>query len=223
MNADQYLFEIDLSNDWDSKAEVSLRMHSKATSSSVDDPIPVLMRGSFFAGAPNDNNIYLYGGTTSFVNTTFPDFQWPGSQQYVLWSYNTVQQKWTKYDRQTVSSDAPNRPNAGSWAGAPDQGYSFYFNGQIDQGSSKERKYPDSTSFAMDGMIAIDLNNQTARNLSTQGVTEGSGRTRGGMVYLPNVGRYGLMVQIGGMSTSLESNMDNNIFRLVRRPSEQWT
>jgi hypothetical protein len=191
-----------MAQDWDWKGTFPIHEIPKTVNPKTGTPVPLVQRGGLYAGAPNDNNIFLYGGTTSYPNTSFPNYEWPGPPIYTLWSFDTVLREWNQYDSQQVSRDAPNRPNAGVWDGAPDQGLAFYFNGQVDSGSSSSTQYLGSESYSLDGMVVIDTSNQTARNLSTQNVVRGAPRTRGKMTYLPNIGTNGILVVLGGTSQS---------------------
>lgn len=205
-----------MTQDWDWKGNFPISKIPKGVNAQTDTPVPLVERGALYAGAPKDDNIYLYGGTTSYQNTSFPGYEWPGSALYSLWSFDTVLRTWNLYSNQEVCSDAPNRPNAGAWDAAPDQGLAFYFNGQIDSGSSITTQDLRSDSYSLDGMIVIDTNAQTARNLSTESVVQGAPRTRGKMTYIANVGTYGILVLLGGTSQSLQNSSDEGTGNLVR-------
>lgn len=151
---------------------------------------PVLARGALWPGANDDDNIYLWGGTTSYMNTSFPGFKNPYPANYSLWSYNIVNQTWGQYD---VSDGSPNRPSSGSFTYSKDQALGFYFNGQLDSGSSQETQdLGDAAKVFLEGMIVVDTNKRTARNISTAAVVGDMPRTRGRMIYLNNIGLNGM-------------------------------
>ncbi|KAJ5621744.1 hypothetical protein N7528_006527 [Penicillium herquei] len=165
------------------------------------DP-PVNIRGALFAGTEDDDSVYTYGGTVSWVNESFPGFQWPTAPAYTLWSYGISSGDWDQYD---ISLDAPYRPAGGAYAEATDQGLGFYLNGFIDNGSSS--LYSDLTNFQryLDGLIVLDISTQEAVNISTSELTHYP-RAMGGLVSLPNLGSQGIMVSMGGMTKSPDSS-----------------
>lgn len=153
------------------------------------------MRGGLFEG-PDDENIWLYGGTTSWWNTSFPGIQFPQSDYYSLWSYNTSDQLWMEH---SVYNDAPLRPSSGAYAEAPELGLAFYFNGEIDSGSSKEtQSLGTDQKIFLEGMIVLNLTDGTARNISTTAVSGSLPRSRGVLEYVPGYGEKGILVAIGG-------------------------
>lgn len=156
----------------------------------------MLSRGALFYGSENDSNIYLWGGTTSYWNTSFPGFEPPTPQQYSLWSFDIATQGWDQYD---VTLGSANRPSSGSFTNAEELGLGFYFNGELDSGSEiQTQTYGDGVKQLIGGMIVVDLVKQTARNLSTQAVSSDVPRSRGSMMYISDIGSHGIIVQIGG-------------------------
>lgn len=103
--------------------------------------------------------------------------------------------QWSDIDLGEV---APLRPNYGAAAQAVDQGIAFYFNGQLDSGSSKNLGIPNVTQVFLSGTVVINTTDQTARNLSTAQVSPDLARAGGEMQYLPEVGEKGALVLIGG-------------------------
>ncbi|KAI9775133.1 MAG: hypothetical protein M1835_005928 [Candelina submexicana] len=194
-----FLIEVDLSQSWDWKTNISEKAESVTAPNSVSPP--TLVRGALFQGSPDDNSIYLYGGTTSWWATpnqgTSSGFNPPTPQQYSLWSYDTVAKKW---DNPDISAASQVRPNSGAYAEAPDLGLAFWFNGMLDSGSSSETMvFGDNTKVYFETMIVIDTNKKTARNLSTSAVTKSTtGLALGAMQYVPGVSDKGILVQIGG-------------------------
>ncbi|KAJ6016030.1 hypothetical protein N7540_010621 [Penicillium herquei] len=172
-----------------------------ADASTGTDP-PVNIRGALYAGTQDDDNVYTYGGTVSWINETFPGFQWPTAAAYTLWSYGISSHSWDQYD---ISLDAPYRPAGGSYAEATEQGLGFYLNGFIDNGSSIN--YADFSNFRryLDGLIVVDISTQEAVNISTSSLTNYP-RAMGGLVSLPNIGSEGIMVSLGGVTKSADNS-----------------
>jgi len=157
----------------------------------------------------------LLGGTTSYWNTSFPNFQAPYPAQYSLWSYNISSQSWGQYD---ITFGSPNRPNSGASTEARDQALAFYFNGQLDSGSEEATTHLDKGEEAyLKGMIVVDTNNQTARNLSTQAVVGDTPRSRGEMQYIEELGGKGILVHIGGNQKGPEDASNSSMSDLVSR------
>ena len=193
--SDNVLIEIDLSKSWDWKKNISEKAINKTGIANVLST-PVLSRGALYGGATGDDNIYLYGGTTSYSNTSDPAWEPPTSSQYSLWSYNTVSKSVAQYN---ISGESPYRPSSGAYAQAADQGLAFYMNGEVDSGSSTETQgLGDSKKYFLDGMMVINTTERTAQNLSTAAVADGQPRTYGSLQYVPGVGQNGILVHFGG-------------------------
>ena len=185
-----------MSQSWDWKTNISENALAKTPNPRTGTAPPVLSRGALFYGSANDSNIYLWGGTTSYWNTSFPGFEAPTPQQYSLWSFDMATQEWDQYD---LTLGSANRPSSGSFTNAEELGLGFYFNGELDSGSEiQTERYGNAVKQLIGGMIVVDLVNQTARNLSTQAVSGDMPRSRGGMMYIHNIGPEGVIVQIGG-------------------------
>ena len=166
--ADEYMINVDLS-----LLGVGLAYESESTFNITASPItgflpPQVIRGTMYQGSQGDDNIYLYGGTTSYVNTGFPGWQPPTPSTYTLWSYDTKYRQWTNYN---VEQSAPYRPSNGAAAEAADQGLAFYFNGELDSGSSQGIDLKNDTGVFVSGMVVVNTTDQTARNLSTAQVS----------------------------------------------------
>lgn len=206
-----------MSQSWDWKTNISENALAKTPNPRTGTAPPVLSRGALFYGSANDSNIYLWGGTTSYWNTSFPGFEAPTSQQYSLWSFDIATQKWDQYDLMLGSA---NRPSSGSSTNAEELGLGFYFNGELDSGSETQTQiYGNDVKQLIEGMIVVDLANQTARNLSTQAVSGDMPRSRGGMIYINDIGPHGVIVQIGGNQQNVTNTTDitsPNIENLVR-------
>lgn len=154
----------------------------------------MLVRGSLFAGPLNDTKIYSYGGSDTYENVSFPGWVGPTSDQYPLWSYEYSDAAWKSYD---LSGSGVIRPSSGATAEARDQGLAFWYNGQLDSGSSTETQPLGDIIQFIKGMVVIDFNTGLARNLSTDAVSD-QPRVRGKMVYVPGIGEKGALVLIGG-------------------------
>jgi hypothetical protein len=189
-----------MTSSWDWKTNISMVSLNKTNNPKTGTPPPLVVFGGLYPGGQDDRKIYLYGGTTSFQNTSFPGFSGPTSAQYTLWSYDPTTSEWNQFD---ITDTAPNRPNSGAYTEAPDQDLAFYFNGQIDQGSQLDTQSLNGAKRFMPGMIVINTHNQTARNLSTDAVVQSKPRTRGKMTYLPAVGKNGILVLLTGTSKSV--------------------
>jgi hypothetical protein len=191
-----------MSKSWDRATNMSQRLVKKTKSPRTGMSPPVVIRGALYGGAPDDNRIYLYGGTTSWQNTSFPGFVPPQPAKYSLWSYDTTSEIW---DQSDITSASPQRPSSGAYAEAPDQSLAFYFNGRVDSGSSKETYSLGNGVRFLEGMVVINTNNQTARNLSTSTVSGDFPRAGGRLQYIPNIGKKGILVHIGGTYKSVSS------------------
>lgn len=73
------------------------------------------------------------------------------------------------------------------------------------------------------GMIVVDLVNQTARNLSTDAVSGNTPRSRGGMMYIDEVGSHGMIVQIGGNYQNVTNTTDITLAGLENLVSQRLT
>ena len=204
---DDYLIAIDLTKSWDWKTNISEAALTKTANPQTETKPPVHSRGALYHGADEDENIYLWGGTTSYWNTSSPGYQAPINQQYALWSYDTVTKTWDQFD---VTLGSPNRPSRGSYTEAKDQQLGFYFNGMLDSGSELESQDLGSGNYQfLEGMIVIDTGNQTARNLSTKAVGGDMPRSRGAMIHVSAVGENGALVLIGGNQQSSKNTTDS--------------
>ena len=219
---DNYLIRVDTGSSWDWKTNISENTIVKTANPQTGITPPVLANGALFHGTEDDNNIYLFGGTTSFENTSFPGYQQPSLRVYNLWSYNIISKEWNHYD---ISQGVPfNRPSSGSSSEARDQGLAFFLNGELDSGSSLETTgLGDGNTVWLGGMIVINTNNQTARNVSTYGLSPDRPRTRGLLQYIIGVGSNGIMVQIGGNQKPLSTTVRTDaVGDLVSNSSVWW-
>ena len=203
MLTDEYMITVDLSLLGLGLAKSAFSITANPTTGSLP---PQVVRGTMYHGSQGDDGIYLYGGTTSYANTSFPGWQPPTPSTYTLWSYDTRSRKWTHYN---IEQSAPYRPSNGAAAEAVEQGLAFYFNGELDSGSSQGIDIMNLTSVFVSGMVVVNTTDQTARNLSTAQVSIDQARARGRMQYVPGIGEKGILVLIGG--STFPANQLNNM------------
>ncbi|KAI0540586.1 hypothetical protein GGR58DRAFT_498938 [Xylaria digitata] len=186
VGTNNYVITVNLSVSWDWKTNISKKFVETTVALGTSNLIPIVQSGVLFQGNPDDPQIYLYGGVTSDINTSFVDWQGPTTSQYSLWGLNTQTFGWTQYD---VSLAAPERPSRGFWAEIPDQGQAFYMNGLVNNLSSASTRSANIPETNLEGI---------ASNRSTDIITNGNPRTRGGIVYIADVGSSGILVSLGG-------------------------
>jgi hypothetical protein len=187
---------IDNSKPWDYLINVPQSQLPTPALEPADAP-SAMVRGALFSGNSDDSRIYLYGGTTSFLNESFAGFKQPLSSQYPLWSYDVANNEWSP-----VNMTGPNlrRLHGGAYAEAPDQGLAFYFNGQLDNGSDSLVANSSEFHEFVAGMLVIDFKNEEVRNISTGALGNGTARVGATLQYLPGVGENGALVLLGGGS-----------------------
>ncbi len=211
--ADEYMINVDLS-----LLGLGLAYESESafniTANSITGSLPPqVVRGTIYHGSQGDDSVYLYGGTTSYANTSFLGWQPPTSSTYTLWSYDTKYKQWTNHN---VEQSAPYRSSNGAAAEAVDQSLAFYFNGELDSGSSQGIDIRNGTGVFISGMVVVNTTDQTARNISTTQVSIDLARARGRMQYIPGVGGKGILVLIGGSSFPANQLKKVNSDNLVR-------
>jgi hypothetical protein len=165
-----------------------------------------------YGGPVTGTNIYIFGGTKSQLNATFASTN-PDPSTYSLWSFDTKSQSWNQYD---VSAAVPQRPSRGSYAEAPDQGLAFFFNGQIDKGSSTQTTKLGNDTLGIEGMIMLNMTAEAgplARNLSTSSLGSDTAVASSELVYVPQVGKSGILVEMGGalISTSVAAEQNGTL------------
>lgn len=195
-----------MSTSWDWKSNVSIIKVNKTANPQTGTFPPLVGHAALYRGNESDNNIYLYGGTVDFTNTKFPGWQYPTSNQYSLWSYDTVAKIWDQYD---VTLNAPERPASGAHAEAPELGLAFWLNGEIDTGSDNNLALIQEFERYLDGFIVIDTNMQTAMNVSTASLDR-TPRIGGGLAYISGIGSKGIVVAIGGITRSVADNSNSS-------------
>ncbi|CAD6584293.1 MAG: hypothetical protein ASARMPRED_001726 [Alectoria sarmentosa] len=209
----EYMINVNLSTSWDWKTnifETASNITANPTTGSVP---PQVVNGALYQGTQDDDSIYLYGGTTSYANVSFPGWQGPVAPTYSLWSYDPGSAQWSQFD---VSHNAPYRPSNGAAAEAVDQGLAFYYNGELDNGSSEqELGIIAGTNVFLSGMVVINTTDQTARNLSTAQVSGDLARAHARMQYIPGAGEKGVLVLIGGSTFPANQLHSTDIVNLL--------
>lgn len=184
-----------MSSSWDWQTNISQHALEKTNAVNTNGETPFLVRGSIFQGPSNDTKLYVFGGSTTYENTSFPGFISPTSDRHPLYSFDYGSSQWNAID---LSSSDVIRPSSGASAEAPDLGLGFWYNGQLDSGSSSQSApLGDGVIRFMMGMTVIDFHNGSAKNISTSAVSD-QPRVRGKMVYIPGIGRKGILVLVGG-------------------------
>jgi hypothetical protein len=147
---------------------------------------------------PSDENLYIFGGSTSQLNGTFST-NYPDPSTYSLWSYNTSDNSWNQYD---VSAAVPERPSRGAYAEAADQGLGFYLGGELDTGSSTTARDLGNQTLGLQGMTMLNLTDHTkSRNMSTSFYPD-AGVVSSTLTYVPGLGDHGILVGMGGTQMS---------------------
>jgi hypothetical protein len=199
IGVNSYMITIPLNYTWDWKTNITVEAQAKnVTNPNTGTLPPSQMRGHMFHGPASKPEVYVYGGTTFMGNQSFEAYAWPDSSSYPLWSYNYgPNYPWNQYPGSTQWM-----PNHGAGADAIDQGLGFYLNGQIDWGTSSRTldTFPKSEALYMPvkGMVVLDFNTQTGRNISTSKLRGDVPRVGGSMEYLPSVGQMGALLALGG-------------------------
>lgn len=184
-----------MSSSWDWQTNISQHALEKTMAVNTNGATPFLVRGSIFQGPSNDTKLYMFGGSTTYENNSFPGFVGPTSDRHPLYSYDHSASQWNAID---LSSYDIIRPASGATAEAPDLGLGFWYNGQLDSGSSTQsQNLGDGVIKFMMGMTVLDFYHGSARNLSTDAVSD-QPRVRGKMVYIPGIGQRGILVLVGG-------------------------
>lgn len=213
---DEELIAIDVGKPWDWKTNISEEVIPKGKNPKTGTDVPFLSRGTLYHGLDSDENFYLWGGTTSYINTSFPGWQPQYVSTYSLWSYSIISKQWDQHD---LTRNVPRRPSSASSAEIPHLGLAFYFNGELDSGSSQDSGIKGKNDkIFLEGMLVIDTQNQTARNISTTAVVGDTPRTRGEMQYVPGIGNKGILVQIGGNQKPVNDTQDRDVGDLVFLP-----
>jgi hypothetical protein len=193
----QELITVDMTKSWNWRSSgFPQAAIPKGQDSTGRLPAPDMSRGALYPDPSDPNKFWLFGGSTATDNTSFVGWQEPQPNAYSLWSYETQGDVWTAYD---MSSYGIQKPSSGPSVSIPEKGLAFWFNGMQDNGSSADTTGLEDTSRFLDGMVVLDLNKQSAKNLSTSAVSN-QARVRGQMVYVPVPDSDGILVLLGGGS-----------------------
>jgi hypothetical protein len=181
---------IDMTKSWDSNTNLPIKALQKGTG------IPYLTRGAMYPHPAGNKTFLSFGGTVAMDNTTFSGWQAAQDESKSIYSYDVAGNSWQGSD---LTSSGLIRPCSGASAYSKDKGLGFYYNGEQDWGSSQQARALNDTIKFIDGMVVLDLHNQSApaRNLSTAAVSA-SGRVRSQMVHVPLPGSDGILVLLGG-------------------------
>lgn len=196
LHLDEYLITVPMNASWNWKTNISVTALEKPENPNTGTPPPNNVRGALYAGAHDDPNVYIYGGTVSWANQSFPGFQWPTSGTYALWGYDTSDGSWDQHD---VSLDLPYRPAGGAYAESIDLGLAFYLGGFLDNGSSSDYIHYSEFKQYLNGLVVLNTTTKEASNISTSSL-KSYPRAQGGLAHIPNLGSEGILVSIGGMT-----------------------
>ncbi|OAL30118.1 hypothetical protein AYO20_08921 [Fonsecaea nubica] len=190
------LISVDMTASWDWKTNVSISQNARRESGSVAGmqwPVNV-HDGSLFGGMESSTTLYMFGGTTSGFNQTFPNFLVPPTTQYGLWTYDMGADVWAAID---TSGSLDTIPSWGANTEAPDQGLAFYVGGQIDSGTANTTQFLEDDTVGVGGMVVIDTTSNKIKNITVEDEVK-SNRQGAGMVYVDNFGDAGVLVLLGG-------------------------
>jgi hypothetical protein len=204
----QELITVDMTKSWNWRDNGFPQAAIPKGQDSTDTlPAPDMSRGALYPDPRDPNKFWLFGGSTAVDNTSFVGWQEPQPNAYSLWSYEAQDNVWTAYD---MSQYGIQKPASGPTVSVPEKGLAFWFNGMQDNGSTTDTIILQDTTRFLDGMVVLDLNNQSAKNVSTSAVSD-QARVRGQMVHVPLPGSDGILVLIGGgqkLSSNLEHDWD---------------
>ncbi|KIW24227.1 uncharacterized protein PV07_09955 [Cladophialophora immunda] len=190
------LISVDMTASWDWKTNVSISQNARHESGSVSGmqwPVNV-HDGSLFGGMDSSTTLYMFGGTTSSFNQSFPYFEIPPTTQYGLWTYDMDADVWAAVD---TSGFLDTIPSWGANAEAPDQGLAFYVGGQIDSGTANTTQFLGEDTVGVGGMVILDTTSNNMKNVTVDDSVK-SNRQGAGMVYVDNFGDAGVLVLLGG-------------------------
>jgi len=207
-----------MSRSWDATTNLTEKRIGRFAESAKNANPPNMVRGALFRGPSTDRRLFTFGGSTFLANTSEPGWMAPTTDQYSLWSFDTVSLAWNQFD---ITDAAPRRPNWGAWTESIGAGMAFVLNGIIDKGSNavmyslteyiggKVTNVTEQQVQYLGGMLVIDLPTQKARNVSTESL--GVPRVAGGLIHSPLFGRSkaGTLITFGGM---VATDPRNNTF-----------
>lgn len=203
---DNHILNINLTRTWDWKIPgdkpggLSIGITRKnVTNPDTGTAVPNMIRGHLFHGPRNVSQIYNYGGATYMYNQSFVGYIQPETSTYPLWTYDPkAEQPWDQFN-----IGQPWQPNHGAATEDIDRGIGFYLGGQIDMGTSTRTLGPlkditQNLSIPLDGMLMINLVDNTSANLSISSMNRSTPRVGGTLDYIDAVGDGGILVALGG-------------------------
>ncbi|TLD27443.1 host cell factor [Venturia nashicola] len=180
-----YLLQIDLSQSWDWKTNISETAVTKEPNPNTGTTPPTLLKGAMYRSISTDENVYTFGGATSQLNGSF-------STNYPDPSYD-------------ITSAVPERPSRGSYAEAADQGLGFYLGGELSRGSSTRTLELGNKTYGLQGMSVLNFTDITrSKNMSTFFFAD-VGVVSSTLTYVPGLGDRGILVSMGGTAKSVLS------------------
>ncbi|PUU75883.1 hypothetical protein B9Z19DRAFT_304685 [Tuber borchii] len=153
---------------------------------------PALSRGALW---PYQDSLYLYGGSTSRLNDSFIGYQPPKTEDTVLWRFDTLSSEWSPQPLKSSDGRKVPRLSNGANAVVEDRGLAFYYGGRTDNGTSPDTQNSTAINFSNEFYV-FDLKNGSARALPMDLV--GAGRADAQMIYIPDIGKKGILVLLGG-------------------------
>jgi hypothetical protein len=178
---------------WDWAVDATIgQTYINKTQSKANFSIPSNARSATFVNDA-DNRLYTFGGSVSNYNISFPGYTVPDDEKYSLYSYDLVTDTFERYPQTNLTT----HPASCAAANIPALGLGFCYGGMIDNGTDIEVNMNSTPKAFLTGMVVLDLNSQTSRNLSTKAV-EVEGRSRAGLHYVPGIGQKGILVMMGG-------------------------
>ena len=133
-------------------------------------------------------------------NQSFEGWVQPETSTYALWTFDPkAEQPWDQYN-----IGPPLKPNHGAAAEDIERGVGFYLGGQFDSGTSTRFLGPpfqDNTqnlSAPLDGMLIINLVDNTSQNISIASMNRSTPRVGGSLDFIDAVGDSGILVALGG-------------------------
>ncbi|KAF2094245.1 hypothetical protein NA57DRAFT_60877 [Rhizodiscina lignyota] len=192
---DEFLILVDMNSSWDSKTNVSITQQNHTMGGSVSGlsfPLNV-QKGALFSGWPGSSDLYMYGGTTSGFNESFPGYEIAPTTRNGLWYLDGVSKLWIGVDTSFWVSTTP------SWGAFAEDHKSlgFWVGGQLDNGTAKSTQSLNDSTVGTGGLIVLTLRAHGMYNVTVKDSIK-SNRQGGGMVYVEGVGEAGILVLLGG-------------------------
>ncbi|KAF2405298.1 hypothetical protein EJ06DRAFT_19966 [Trichodelitschia bisporula] len=210
LGSNQWIIQVDMSSSWDWKTNISETTRDKVENDETGSlPPNSMLRGAMYSGPAHSDVVYTFGGSKFALNTSFTD-TYPEASSYTLWSLNITSGAWRQFD---VKEASPLRPSRGAYAEAKDQALGFYFNGQLDKGSSTDTVGMGKTTIGLTGMVVFNFTDPAqpkASNVSTASIDDKTAAVGGSLTYVPGVGDKGILVAAGGAAIPIDSPAEQN-------------